>query len=131
MIGNEYLQVLYDYPDRDTSINQILELLKSKDKDFINSLKTDVPDINLADQNEMHYLVIISALIDYCLQLKKIEVPSWLRRKELSFDKPYYYYYYYYSKRITDFDKVRLLFTNPSPFRLRNVYFELEGFKRI
>lgn len=126
MIGNKYLQVLYDYPDRDTSINQLLEILKFKDKDFINSLKTDIPDINLTNQDEMHYLVIISALIDYYMQLQNLEVPSWLRRKELSFEKPYYY-----SNRITDFDKVRLLFTSPSPFRLRNVYFELEGIKRV
>ena len=27
MIGNKYLKNLYDYPDVDTSINQLLELL--------------------------------------------------------------------------------------------------------
>ena len=31
MIGNKYLQELFAYPDKDTSINQLLELLKSKD----------------------------------------------------------------------------------------------------
>ncbi len=34
MIGNDYLQSLYEYPDEDTSLNQLLELLKSKDKLF-------------------------------------------------------------------------------------------------
>ncbi|SHD78088.1 hypothetical protein [Schnuerera ultunensis] len=38
MIGNKYLKDLFEYPDEDTSINQLLELLKSKDMDFINSL---------------------------------------------------------------------------------------------
>ena len=31
MIGNKYIQNLFDYPDEDTSINELLELLKYKD----------------------------------------------------------------------------------------------------
>ena len=48
MIGNKYLQVLYDYPDKDTSINQLLELLKSQDSEFIESLYKKV-DIEICD----------------------------------------------------------------------------------
>ena len=39
MIGNKYLQEIYNYPDEDTSLNQLLELLKFKDMIFIDSLK--------------------------------------------------------------------------------------------
>ncbi|KUO48950.1 MAG: hypothetical protein APF76_09920 [Desulfitibacter sp. BRH_c19] len=125
MIGNKYLQAFYEYPDEDTSLNQLLEFLKSKDKKFLDSLYEPV-DINACNDNEIIFLTKISALIDYHLQLHGFEVPNWLRDEKLRFEKPYYH-----SKRISDFDKVKLLYTNPAPFRARNVYFELEGIKRV
>jgi len=125
MIGNRYLQALFEYPDEDTSINQLLELLKSKDKKFIDSLCKSI-DIEACTSNERIFLTKISALIDYYLQLHEIEVPEWLRDERLSFDKPYYH-----PKRICDFERFRLFYTNPAPFRTRNVYFDLEGIKRI
>ncbi len=75
---------------------------------------------------EIKYLTKVSALIDYYLQLHNIEVPDWLRDNRLSFEKPYYH-----SKRISDFEKLKLLYNNPSPFKARNVYFDLQGIKRI
>lgn len=125
MIGNKYLQALFAYPDEDTSLNQLLELLKSKDKEFIDSLYEPI-DLKACTSNEKIFLTKVSALIDYYLQLHGIEVPDWLRDESLSFDKPYYH-----SKRISDFEKVKLLYTNPAPFRARNVYFDLEGIKRV
>ncbi len=38
MIGNKYLKALFEYPDEDTSLNQLLELLKTQNKEFIDSL---------------------------------------------------------------------------------------------
>jgi hypothetical protein len=125
MIGNKYLQALFAYPDEDTSLNQLLELLKSKDKEFIDGLYEPI-DLKACTSNEKIFLTKVSALIDYYLQLHGIEVPDWLRDESLSFDKPYYH-----SKRISDFEKVKLLYTNPAPFRARNVYFDLEGIKRV
>lgn len=125
MIGNKYLQALFDYHDGDTSLNQLLELLKLKDAKFIDSLQEPV-DINICSNKEIEYLTKVSALIDYYLQVNDIEVPDWLRDEKLRFDKPYYH-----SRRISDFDKVRLLYTNPSPFGRRNVYFDLDGIKRV
>lgn len=126
MIGNKYLSDLFEYPDEDTSINQLLELLKSKDKKFINSLEHEPVDINLCNGEEIKYLIKVSALIDYCLQLYGIKVPDWLRDEKLRFEKPYYY-----SERISDFEKVKLQYTNPSPFKARNVYFDLQSIGRI
>jgi hypothetical protein len=125
MIGNSYLQSLCDYPDEDTSINQLLELLKAKDKKFIDSLTEDV-DIDLCNEKEIEYLTKVSALIDYYFQLLNIDVPNWLRNERLNFKKPYYH-----SKRISDFEKIRLMYSNPAPFRLRNAYFDLESIRRI
>lgn len=125
MIGNKYIKVLFEYPDIDTSLNQLLELLKSRDKKFIDSLYEAI-DIDTCTDNEIRYLTLISALIDYYLQIYGLEVPNWLRDERLSFDKPYYH-----SRRISDFDKVKLLYTSPAPFRARNVCFDLEGLKRI
>ncbi len=125
MIGNNYLQALYNYPDEDTSINQLLELLKSKDEKFIDSLKAEI-DLGLCDEKEQKYLTKVSALIDYYLQSHNIDVPSWLRSDKLCFEKPFYY-----PKRIDDFEKVRLMYSNPAPFRSRNVYFDLESIKRV
>lgn len=125
MIGNKYLKDLFEYLDEDTSINQLLELLKSKDMDFINSLYNPI-DIDNCNDEEIKYLIKVSALIDYYLQLHDIEVPDWLRDERLTFEKPYFH-----SKRISDFEKVKLQYTNPSPFKARNVYFDLHGIERI
>jgi|SRR5690554_817587 len=125
MIGNKYLRGLFEYMDEDTTINQLLELLKSKDMKFINSLY-EPPDINKCNDEEIEYLIKISALIDYYLQLHKLEVPAWLRDERLRFEKPYFH-----SKRLTDFEKVKLQYINPSPFKARNVYFDLHGIERI
>ena len=125
MIGNKYLKSLYEYPDEDTSINQLLETLKSKDMECINKLYKPV-DINECDSKEIEYLTKVSTLIDYCLQLKDIELPLWLRDERLRFKKPYFH-----PKRISDFEKVKLQYSNPAPFRMRNVYFDLEGIGRI
>ncbi|NLY70599.1 MAG: hypothetical protein GX076_02795 [Clostridiales bacterium] len=125
MIGNNYLRKLFEYPDEDTSLNQLLELLKFKDKSFINSLKNPI-DIDKCTKEELDFLIKASALIDYYLQLNNIEVPDWLRDERLRFDKPYFH-----SKKLTDFDKVKLQYVNPAPFKARNVYFDLYGIERI
>ncbi len=65
-------------------------------------------------------------MIDYYLQLHGIEVPDWLRDKKLVFDQPYYH-----PKRLSDFEKLKLQYTNPAPFKTRNVYYDLEGIKRV
>lgn len=125
MIGNKYLQALFEYPDEDTSLNQLLEMLKSRDKKFIECLYESI-DIGLCNEYEIIYLTKVSALVDYYLQIYGFEVPDWLRDERLSFNKSYYH-----SKRISDFEKVKLLYTSPAPFRRRNVYFDLEGIKRV
>lgn len=125
MIGNKYLKNLYEYPDEDTAINQLLELLKYKDVDFIDSLNQP-EDLNECTNDELIFLTKISALIDYNLQLHNLEVPRWLRDDKLTFERPYYH-----SKRLNDFEKVRLQYTNPGPFRNRNVYFDLIGIERV
>ena len=125
MIGNKYLQTLFNYPDEDTSLNQLLEMLKYKDMKFIDSLINPV-EIDLCSEEEIIYLTKISALIDYYLQMHNIKVPNWIRNEKLQFDKPYYH-----SKRISDFEKLKLQYSNPSPFRIRNVYFDLDGIERI
>ncbi len=125
MIGNKYLQSLFIYPDEDTSLNQLLEMLKYKDTEFINSLKDPV-NLELCTDEEIIYLTKVSSLIDYYLQSHGMSVPEWLRDEKLMFDKPYYH-----SKRISDFEKIKLQYTNPSPFRVRNVYFDLDGIGRV
>lgn len=125
MIGNKYLQELFEYPDEDTSLNQLLELLKSKDIKFIKSLKEPI-DIDLCSEKELKYLTKISALIDYYLQIHHMKVPEWIRDEKLRFHRPFYH-----SRRISDFEKVKLQYTNPSPFKIRNVYFDLDGIERV
>ena len=126
MIGNSYLQGLFEYPDEDMSLNQLLELLTYKNIKFIDSLWDEPVDLNSCTEEEMVYLTKASALTDYYLQVHGMQVPDWLRDERLCFEKPYYH-----SKRLSDFEKVRLIYTNPAPFRVRNVYFDLEGIKRV
>lgn len=125
MIGNKYLQSLFEYPDEDTGLNQLLELLKSKDTAFLDSLYEPV-DIDLCNKFELKYLTKISPLIDYYLQIFGMEVPNWLRDERLTFSKPYYH-----SKRISDFEKLKLQYESPSPFRAKNVYYDLKGIERV
>ena len=46
--------------------------------------------------------------------------------EKLEFERPYYH-----SQRLSDFEKFRLQYTNPSPFKTRNVYFDLKVIERI
>lgn len=125
MIGNEYLQALFHYPDEDTALNQLLEMLKYQEETFITSLNESL-DLERCTKEEISYLTKIVALIDYYLQLHKRDVPDWIRDEKLSFETPYYH-----SKRLSDFDKVKLIYSSPGPFRARNVYFDLHGIERV
>lgn len=126
MIGNRYLQELFNYTDEDASFNQLLEFLKYKDTIFIESLYSETVNIDLCNEKEIEYLTKAAALIDYYLQKHGIEVPDWLRSNKLIFDNPYFH-----SRRISDFDKIKLQYTVPAPFKIRNVYFDLNGIERI
>ena len=126
MIGNKYLEGFFNYEDEDTSFNQLLETLKYKDMKFIDSLTHEPVDLDICSEDELIYLTKASALIDDYLQTHEIEVPDWLRDRRLVFDRPYYH-----SKRISDFEKVRLQFTSTGPFRARNTYFDLDGIGRV
>lgn len=126
MIGNKYLEELFNYPDRDASINQLLEFLKYKDSNFISSLKNGSVNLDLCTQEEIKYLTIISALIDYYFQIHEFEIPNWIRDERLEFHRPYYH-----TKRISDFDKFKLQVESPSPFKRRNTYFDLDSIVRV
>lgn len=125
MIGNSYLRALFQYPDEDTAINQLLELLKTEDPGLLASLHESEEVDNFTTQ-ELEFLTKAGALIDHFLQLSGLEVPQWIRDKRLSFERPYYY-----PTRLSDFEKFRLQYTNPAPFKARNVYFDLDGIERV
>lgn len=126
MIGNKHLEELFNYQDEDASINQLLEFLKYKDPDFIYGLKKEYVDLDLCTYDEIKYLTIISGLIDYYFQIHELEIPKWIRDERLQFKRPYYHV-----KRINDFDKFKLQIENPSPFRRRNTYFDLDSIVRV
>lgn len=122
MIGNKYIEGLFNYPDEDTSINELLELLKYKDPNLIDSLKKEDINLDLCTNDEIKYLTKVSSLIDYYFQIHEFKIPKWIRDERLQFDMPYYH-----SKRINDFERLKLQIESPSPFRRRNVYFELDS----
>ncbi len=126
MIGNKYIEGLFNYPDEDTSINELLELLKYKDPNLIDSLKKEDINLDLCTNDEIKYLTKVSSLIDYYFQIHEFEIPKWIRDERLQFDMPYYH-----SKRINDFERLKLQIESPSPFRRRNVYFELDSIVRV
>lgn len=126
MIGNKYIEGLFNYPDEDTSINELLELLKYKDPNLIDSLKKEDINLDLCTNDEIKYLTKVSSLIDYYFQIHEFKIPKWIRDERLQFDMPYYH-----SKRINDFERLKLQIESPSPFRRRNVYFELDSIVRV
>ena len=65
MIGNKYIKNLFDYPDEDTSINELLELLKYKNLNFLDSLNKEDINLDLCTNEEIIYLTKVSSLIDY------------------------------------------------------------------
>lgn len=126
MIGNKYIEELFNYPDEDTSINELLELLKYKDPNFVYSLKKEDINLDLCTNDEIRYLTKVSSLIDYYFQMHELEIPKWIRDERLQFDRPYYH-----TKRINDFEKLKLQIESPSPFRRRNTYFDLDAIFRV
>ncbi len=126
MIGNKYIEKLFNYPDEDTGINELLELLKYKEPNFIYSLKREDINLDLCTDDEIRYLTKVSSLIDYYFQIHELEIPKWIRDKRLQFDRPYYHL-----KRINDFEKLKLQIESPSPFRRRNTYFQLDSIVRV
>lgn len=104
---------------------QLLELLASKDEAFLESLVVPL-EIAALDEAERHYLTIIFAIIDHQLQLAKLDVPNWIRAEAFCFDQPYFH-----SKRLSDFEKVKIQYTVPGPFRARNVYIDPDGLMRV
>lgn len=126
MIGNKYIDELFNYPDEDTGINELLELLKYKDPNFIYSLKMEHINLDLCTDDEIRYLTKVSSLIDYYFQIHELEIPKWIRDERLQFDRPYYHL-----KRINDFEKLKLQIESPSPFRRRNTYFDLDAIVRV
>ncbi len=125
MIGNRFLKELYEIKDEDTGLNILLETLKRKDHEFINSLNYPV-NIDQCNDNEIRFLTIACSLIDYYLQEAGIDIPEWLRDSRLCFDTPYYY-----PSRLGDFEKLKLMISCPGTFRARNVYFDLRGIHRV
>lgn len=126
MIGNKYIEELLNFPDKDTGINELLELLKYKDPNFIYSLKREDMNLDLCTDDEIRYLTKVSSLIDYYFQMHELEIPKWIRDERLQFDIPYYHI-----KRINDFEKLKLQIESPSPFRRRNTYFDLDSISRV
>lgn len=108
MIGNKYIEGLFNYPDEDTSINELLELLKYKDPNFIDSLKKEDINLDLCTNDEIKYLTKVSSLIDYYFQIHEFKIPKWIRDERLQFDMPYYH-----SKRINDFERLKLQIESP------------------
>ena len=96
------------------------------DKGFIESIFEYPVNLDNCNSKEIFFLTLTAAIIDYFFQINEIDIPEWIRDERLVFQEPYYY-----SKRLTDFEKIKLQFSNPAPFRRRNVYFELEGLQRI
>lgn len=126
MIGNSHLRELFECPQEDAGLNQLLELLAMEDKAFIDGLVREPADLDLCNEEEIRFLTKASALIDYYLQRHGIDVPDWLRDKRLCLDEPYYH-----SKHLSDFARFRLTFTSPGPFKRRNVFFDLDGIGRV
>lgn len=126
MITNSYLKMFYEYPDRDTSINQLLEFLRFKHPKFLSNIKENVPQFDLLTEDEKNFLIVASALIEYCLSDMQVAIPNWINDDFLRFKKPFFY-----NRRLTDRDKEHLLRESPEAFKKRNVYFLLEGLKRV
>jgi hypothetical protein len=125
MIGNRHLAELYEAVDEDTAFNQVMEMIISNDYEFIESLNKLV-DISLCEAEELIFLTKVAAIIDYYLQIVGKVVPQWLRDEMLSFELSYYH-----SRRISDFEKIRLIYTCPAPFRSRNAYFDFDALTRV
>lgn len=126
MIGNEHLAELYHYDDLDSSFNQLADYLNSKNEEFIISLNIQPVNIDECSADEIDFLTMASAIIDYYLQINNIEVPSWVRDEQLIFKNPKWY-----TKRTDDIDKFKLFYQSPAPFKTRNIFLDISGLYRV
>lgn len=127
MIGNEYLSWMYNNKDTNYVICEMLEDCRTGDSDFIKSLFEQPVDLSYGIDDEIHFLTIICTIIDWKSKVLKYPLPKWINDKRLYFKYPYYYN----EGRLTDFDKVKLLITNPIQMCNRNVYFDMSGLERV
>lgn len=123
MTGNRLLDYLLSIGDDNTSICELLELIK-KDENYVLSLCNDgVPNFDNLDEIRILSIAKLCAILDYKLGLKRL--PSWVCDKRLYYDKPVYI------GRMDDFTKVKVFIFAPQAFLSRNIYFNIDGLKRF
>lgn len=127
MIGNSMLRELYLLDvDIDTKINQLLEVLKRPDEDFVISVSNEIPDIDSLEEEEFKFMVIVSSIIEYFFTERNVNVPNWIKNGDLKFKEPYFY-----NRRLTESYKLKILNDAPVSFKKHNVYFDMHGLSRM
>ncbi len=126
IIGNKYLKELYDYKNENLALSQLLEYLKFKNEGFMKELYNNPINLDLCNEDELIFLTIASAIIEYKLLLSELDVPLWVSDERLFLEHPYFC-----PKRYTGYDKFRLRYTSPPSFKVRNVYFDVYSLTRV
>lgn len=121
--NNKLLNHLLSFPDDDTIICELLELIIHHENVVVDALKQS-PIVDYTNADLVLTLAKICTILDYKLA-NKYTLPKWV------YDKRFYYdYAIYVGKHLSDFDKVKCFLVAPKTFRDRNIYFDLKGLER-
>lgn len=124
MTGNKLLDYLLDVGDDNSSICELLELIK-RDEDYVIDLCKDggIPNLDELNENTTLLVAKLCAILDYKIGLKRL--PSWVCDKRLYYDNPIYV------GRMDDFTRAKVFIFAPQAFLSRNIYFNIDGLKRF
>lgn len=139
MTGNELLDYLLKLDD-DTSICELLELIRSNKENVIELVNKSNPSIDFNDKDLVIRVIKICTILEFKIGKLSLAVyrafcgnpngddilPSCLFDERLHLDKPLFV-----GKHLDEFTRARMFLLAPQAFLNRNVYFDLNGLERF
>lgn len=126
MIGNNYINTLYQCDDENLALNDLLNKLNKLKGDFIEYMENNVVEIDKLTDLEKTFVTKIACLIEYFYIQKDIQVPDWIIDERLCLAEPYVY-----GAREKDINFLKAILLAPPVFKSKNVYFDLNSLIRI
>lgn len=123
MIGNRFIDELFNSNlDDDTCFNVLLEKLKNKDLSELVEFKKPK---TMSDEEKAFEVKCVS-LIHYFCNLYELDTPKWVYNNDYYLENPWFA-----TRKLSDVDFVKMVFSNPFEMGKHNVFFDLRGLERI
>lgn len=138
MTRNRLLDYLLSF-DSDTSICELLELIRKDKQMVIDLCKESNPSVDYSDKDLVFRVAKICTILEFKIGKYGSKyrefyanpngdgiLPGWI------YDKRFYYEIaIYVGKHLDDFTKAKMFISAPQPFLNRNIYFNKDGLERF